>query len=101
MTRTIPTRFATRAKRKKLMTGLLVATALTATAPVASHADPVACVTLYYTINGSARNYIVNDCFVPSPWSAKAGDGPGCTSYVGNPATVYVCHDVSLSFPVP
>lgn len=66
-------------------------------APVRAGANPLVCVTVYYTILGGPRNYVADDeCFVPTGWGELAGEGPDCGPL---PTVVAVCYEVSFAGP--
>jgi hypothetical protein len=79
-----------------LATTLIAASAGTTTP---AHADPVACATVYYTINGGTPHYIVDNCYIPSPWPTQAGNGPECTTIIEDGITLKECDQQSVAFP--
>jgi hypothetical protein len=80
----------------------LAATLLAAmVSPPPAQAAPVVCATVYFTINGGTPNYIVNNCYVPSPWPQQFGTGLECNTVTEGATIIKECDNESLAFPVP
>ncbi|HEX9774772.1 MAG TPA: hypothetical protein VGB83_04235 [Actinomycetota bacterium] len=87
-----------RPPRRARLVALLLAAAGVFAAPAPSSADPVLCATIYYNLLGGPREDLVDDCWVPSPWTPQAGVGHDCGSVVW---ALKVCYEIDVSFPMP
>ncbi len=61
-------------------------------------ADPVLCATVSYELFGGPKNYVVDNCWIPSGWETQMGTGPDqCMHEV----VVRICEGTSVALPLP